>query len=219
MRTKTIPETYGRYAVFLASFSLMLAMAWLCVRGAGINRYVAAGAFGGEPVECVEALLDYEKEQETNKAGDTSLTEPLVRVAVLEKETQRTGKLSGQDYEVLCRIVEAEAGTEDAKGKLLVANVVLNRVEDERFPDTVTEVVYQKSRGICQFSPVADGRIDCVTVSPETREAVDAALDGEDISEGALYFVARSAADPENMRWFDTHLVRLFAHGGHEFFG
>ena len=35
---------------------------------------------------------------------------------------------------------------------------------------------------------------------------------------GALYFAARKAANPDNMKWFDRNLTRLFAYGGHEFF-
>lgn len=65
--------------------------------------------------------------------------------------------------------MEAEAGGEDENGKLLVANVVLNRVNSNIFPDTVTGVVYQKEFGVCQFSPVSDGRINRVRVSEETR--------------------------------------------------
>ena len=48
--------------------------------------------------------------------------------------------------------------------------------------------------------------------------AVGRALDGEDISEGALYFAARDYADSKRMRWFDEKLTLLFRHGGHEFF-
>ena len=44
------------------------------------------------------------------------------------------------------------------------------------------------------------------------------APDGEDISEGALYFAARDYADSKRMRWFDEKLTLLFRHGGHEFF-
>ena len=126
--------------------------------------------------------------------------------------------LSGEDYETLLRIVEAEAGTEDGMGKLLVADVVLNRVESESFPDTVRQVVYQQANGHAQFSPVADGSIERVEVSEETEAAVRRALRGEDISEGALYFAAREAADPESMKWFDENLTPLFSYGGHEFF-
>ena len=126
--------------------------------------------------------------------------------------------VSEQDIECLMRIVEAEAGCEDRMGKLLVANVVINRVRDEAFPDTVTEVVYQRNSHSTQFSPVSNGRIDTVEISEETKEVVHSALLGEDISQGALYFVARQYADPDKVCWFDDNLTHLFSHGGHDFF-
>lgn len=126
--------------------------------------------------------------------------------------------ITDEDYTTLLKIVEAEAGGEDYTGKLLVANVVLNRVKDESFPDSITEVVYQTSNGRAQFSPVGSGRIEKVTVSEETITAVNDALNGADESEGALYFAARKYADPDKMRWFDEKLLFLFAYGGHEFF-
>ena len=113
---------------------------------------------------------------------------------------------------------EAEAGCEDEDGKLLVANVILNRLNSEKFPDSITEIVFQRENGVSQFSPIADGSYYKVSVSEETVEAVGRALAGEDISRGALYFAARKYADSESMRWFDEKLTLLFRHGGHEFF-
>lgn len=127
-------------------------------------------------------------------------------------------ELSEEDLEALLRIVEAEAGSEDEDGRLLVANVVLNRVNSEVFPATVTEVVFQQSEGVTQFSPIASGRYYTVEISEETIAAVGRALMGEDISQGALYFASRKHADSDRMRWFDTKLTFLFEHGGHEFF-
>lgn len=127
-------------------------------------------------------------------------------------------ELSDEELEVLQRIVEAEAGSEDEDGRLLVANVVLNRMNSEVFPDTVSEVVFQQSKGVTQFSPVASGRFYTVEVSEETVAAVKRALAGEDISQGALYFASRKRASSSKMRWFDTKLTFLFEHGGHEFF-
>lgn len=127
-------------------------------------------------------------------------------------------ELSEEELEVLLRIVEAEAGSEDEDGRLLVANVVLNRVNNEAFPSTVTDVVFQRSKGVTQFSPVASGRYYTVEISEETIAAVGRALMGEDISQGALYFASRKHADSNKMRWFDTKLTFLFEHGGHEFF-
>ena len=91
--------------------------------------------------------------------------------------------VSDEDLDTLMRIVQAEAGGEDRKGKLLVANVVINRVKNKRFPNNVTDVVYQKAQNVTQFSPVSNGAINHVEISEETRDVVYSALRGEDVSE------------------------------------
>ena len=70
-----------------------------------------------------------------------------------------------------------------------------------------------------QFSPVSNGTINEVEISEETKEVVYSALRGEDISNGALYFMARKYAKAENIAWFDRNLTFLFSYGGHDFFG
>ena len=126
--------------------------------------------------------------------------------------------MSDEDYETLLKIVEAEAGGEDEMGKILMANVIFNRIKHPEFPSTVTELVWQNVAGSPQFSPTADGRINTVTVSEETREAVNKAIDGEDYSRGALYFVEESTADQDNVKWFKSDLKFLFKHGVHAFY-
>ncbi|MBQ3036283.1 MAG: cell wall hydrolase, partial [Lachnospiraceae bacterium] len=101
---------------------------------------------------------------------------------------------------------------------ILVANVVLNRLENDSFPDTVEEVVFQECDGVAQFSPVTNGRYESAKPKEDTIEAVEAALMGEDYSEGALYFMARKHADYENVEWFDSALDKVVIHGGHEFY-
>lgn len=126
--------------------------------------------------------------------------------------------MSDTDYENLLKIVEAEAGTEDIKGRVLIANVIMNRVNHPEFPDNITEVIWEYDNGVPQFSPVADGRINEVTISDETKEAVRMALEGVDYSEGALFFIQKSAAEKHNIAWFEKDLTRLFKHGVHEFY-
>lgn len=135
-----------------------------------------------------------------------------------EKAEAKAKELSTAERETLERIVEAEATGEDLKGRILVANVIRNRVKSNKFPNTVEGVVFQKDGNNVQFSPTKDGRYWSVKVTKKTKEAVDKALSGTDYSKSALYFSARSKADPSNMRWFDTHLTRLFRYGGHEFY-
>lgn len=168
---------------------------------------------------CFIKLLAYdvlEKDTESITQKEVSSGQRIVDYTVLERE--RPYDLDKEDYECLLRIVQAEAGCEDMEGKMLVAGVVLNRVEDENFPDTVTEVVMQREGNTYQFSPVGNGSYYRVSVSEETKEAVERVLGGEDLTQGALYFAARKYVSDEKMAWFDTHLCRLFQHGGHEFF-
>ncbi len=132
--------------------------------------------------------------------------------------SSKTITITEADVSMLERIVEAEAGGEDQVGKILVANVIFNRIISKQFPDTVEAVIFQKSDGDYQFSPVKNGRYWSVNVSKDTRKAVERALSGEDFSEGALYFVARKRTTSSGVRWFDNNLKRLFKHGGHEFY-
>lgn len=123
-------------------------------------------------------------------------------------------RISESDRMILEKIVQAEAGDQDHQGKLLVANVILNRVRSEKFPSTIREVVFAPR----QFSPVSDGSYSRAEASGDTRKAVDEALRGVDGSQGALYFMDRRYADGGNVSWFDRSLTRLFQHQGHEFF-
>lgn len=173
----------------------------------------AEGAAAEMPAETAA-----EMPAETPAEAEARLEEGMEEAEPTEADSGRVYELSEEDYDALLRLVEAEASGEDIKGKMLVANVVLNRVESSSFPDTVKEVIYQRHNGRAQFSPVATGKIDRVAVSEETVEAVERALCGEDESCGALYFVAPAYADAANHRWFQKNLTWLFSYNGHEFY-
>ena len=163
-----------------------------------------------------ESLLADKESIMMGIASRTSSGQRVVDCSELQRDSKY--RLEQEELEALLRIVEAEAGCEDEEGKLLVANVVLNRLNSDKFPDSITEIVFQRENGVTQFSPVADGSYYKVTISEETVDAVGRALAGEDISRGALYFAARKYADSDSMRWFDEKTTLLFRHGGHEFF-
>jgi N-acetylmuramoyl-L-alanine amidase len=131
---------------------------------------------------------------------------------------KRIYDVSEREFWILSRIVEAEATDKDMKSKILVANVVINRWKSSQFPDDIAGVVFQRENGAVQFSPTADGRYESVDITQSSVESVDRALKGEDYSMGALYFVERSFADPDNVSWFDRALTRLFEYQGHAFY-
>ena len=144
-------------------------------------------------VSSEETDVEEDKEMEDPEVNLLGITEEEKRslpgyeeipVMIEVKKTEPAISLSDSDYNTLLRIVQAESGSQDIMGRILVANVILNRVESKEFPNSIHGVVYQKS----QFSPVIDGSINRCKITEETREAVDRALRGEDPSEGALYF-------------------------------
>lgn len=131
-----------------------------------------------------------------------------------ERKDQAVIKYSDSDYQVLLKIVQAEAGVCDDKGKILVANVIINRVKSQRFPNSITDVVYERH----QFSPVSNGTINTSKVTQNTINCVDRALAGEDYSQGALFFMNRGASRSGAVSWFDSHLTMVLQHDRHEFF-
>ncbi len=195
------------------------------IGGAGI-RVAAAGEGASIQLPIVKTEV---KEKEANKEAETvtevkeaaKTQEKVPSVLALQYNAGYVAlKLSDEQLAVLEKIVEAEAGDEDAYGKILVANVVLNRVLNEEFPDTVKEVVFQNNGKTYQFSPVRKGgRYYTVKVSKHTKAAVARALKGEDYSDGALYFFARRYTSQKKANWFDTSLKKIVEYGCHEFFG
>ena len=192
------------------------------VRTAGLEAAACSLAVEEKAVwkeaEGAAAEMPAETAAEMPAEAEARLEEEMEEAEPTEADSGRVYELSEEDYDALLRLVEAEASGEDIKGKMLVANVVLNRVESSSFPDTVKEVIYQRHNGRAQFSPVATGKIDRVAVSEETVEAVERALCGEDESCGALSFVAPAYADAANHRWFQKNLTWLFSYNGHEFY-
>ena len=172
---------------------------------------------------CEQVIVGQRVQKVTNTAADLNVSSSMEnKVNELDARSitlaENPTLMSDEDYDTLLRIVEAEAGSEDIKGRVLVANVIMNRVKSEDFPNTVTEVVWDNSDGVPQFSPTYDRRINEVAVSDETREAVKQALKGTDYSEGALFFIQKSAAEEHNVKWFEKDLKRLFKYGVHEFY-
>lgn len=131
--------------------------------------------------------------------------------------SNRVINISAADYDVLARIVEAEATGQNVLAKMLVANVVFNRINNPAFPNTVQDVVFQKNEVRSQFSPLDDGRYYTVTITDSTIEAVNRVLAGEDYSMGALYFATVKLVDTTGC-WASRQCEELYRYGGHVFF-
>lgn len=87
------------------------------------------------------------------------------------------------DSELLARVISAEAKGEPYEGQVAVGAVILNRVRDSRFPNTLAGVVYQTHA----FESVSNGSIYQPATASTIRAARDA-LNGWDPSGGAIFF-------------------------------
>ena len=130
-------------------------------------------------------------------------------------------KMTDKDKENLYRLVQSEVGYMDEKSKLFVASVVLNRVKNKNFPNTVTGVVmaHNPRTGVYQFSPVKPGgRFWKCQATKETKKAVDKVLKNGDYSKGAIAFVAKRYTTARAASWFDNTLHHLFHHNGQDYY-
>lgn len=128
-----------------------------------------------------------------------------------EALTERIGyRWSDEEAYLLAKLAMAEAEGEDKTGKALVILTVLNRVESDRFPNTVSKVIYQKNA----FTPVWNGRFDRVEPNAECWGALAMVERGWDGSNGALYFERTTTAST----WHSRNLTELFEWGNHTFY-
>lgn len=118
---------------------------------------------------------------------------------------------STYERELLERLVECEAGAESLEGKIAVANVVLNRIKSEHFPDSIYRVIYQGN----QFEPVVNGVIDVKVPSDESKEAVKRAFMGEKVVDSDILYFWASWLRSDHELW--NHLTPVKTIGVHHF--
>ena len=94
----------------------------------------------------------------------------------------RAVEVTDGERDLLAALVFSEANTEDLDGKRYVVDTVLNRVEDDRFPDSISAVVFQPSQYYTKGFPKTFEQIPV-----ECYEAVDLEM-GYRANSEILYF-------------------------------
>ncbi len=138
----------------------------------------------------------------------------VVNISTGEPPESGSSFYGENDLYWLSRLIEAEAGGESMEGKISVGSVVMNRVESDKFPDTVEEVIFDKKFNI-QFSPAYNGAI-YNTPSEDSVIAAKLSLEGAKPVEDCLYF---SAASLSKTCWAAKALGIYDTIGGQTFYG
>ncbi|MCI5498153.1 MAG: cell wall hydrolase [Clostridiales bacterium] len=148
-----------------------------------------------------------------------SFTKALGCTAVTDQETGEliirlvgpaatAGTYNEEDLYWLSRAIYSESGNQPMKGRIAVGTVILNRVANEAFPNTIKEVVFAPG----QFSPVANGTI---YLEPDQRSVIAAklCLDGVREAKDCLYFNVTTMYS-----WADRSRTYFCTIGGHNFY-
>lgn len=160
-----------------------------------------------------EGITQEEKEIRIVKPKHTGTQNPSTRIPVkeVEKTEDPFAEYTTEELDMLVQIAMAEAEGEDVEGKAHVIRVVLNRVEHSKFPDTISEVIYQPN----QFTSVKSKRWQ-LEPNEECYDALDLVFhDNWDDSNGALFFEATSNGEDT---WHSRNLKYLGTYGNHKFY-
>lgn len=141
----------------------------------GIEQYAEDIAAAEERAKAYEKKLEEQENQIEN------LKALIAQQKALVNGTTKVGKFTyheisqlarnSSDLQIMAAIIECEAGGEPYVGKIAVGSVVMNRVRSDKFPNTIIEVIHQKS----QFTPVKSGRFAIVLARGAKADCVQAA--------------------------------------------
>jgi len=118
-----------------------------------------------------------------------------------------------EDYMLLARLINAESGNQSLEGKIAVGNVIMNRIADSRFPDTISDVIYDRSCGV-QFTTAYNGSLN-KKPNAESYIAAKLCLEGYSVTDDCLYFLNPSIS---GRSWVTRNRPYVMTIGDHAFF-
>ena len=109
----------------------------------------------------------------------------LISLVNFNTQTVAQGNRNINEEQLIARAINGEARGEPYEGQVAVGAVILNRVKDPRFPNTIAGVIYQPGA----FTAVSDGQIN-VPIDPNSTvvKAARDALNGWDPTNGCVYY-------------------------------
>ncbi len=108
-----------------------------------------------------------------------------VMMNLITKEQVQAASTSNSDLQLIARAINGEARGEPYEGQVAIGAVILNRVKDSRFPNTIAGVIYQSGA----FTAVSDGQINmAIDENSTVMKAASDAMNGWDPTGGAIYY-------------------------------
>lgn len=114
-------------------------------------------------------------------------------------------EITPSELDEMASIIYLEARNQSAAGQQAVAEVILNRVINDGFPNTITEVIHQgESSGVLQFTTVQILHTAKPTI--EQYRAINEALYGDNILPSDVVFFSRKGENDRVWGTIDDHV-------------
>ena len=112
------------------------------------------------------------------------------------------------DIQLMARAINGEARGEPYEGQVAVGAVILNRVKDSRFPNSISGVIYQSGA----FTAVSDGQINApIDENSTVYKAAQDAMNGWDPTGGCVYYFNPDTAT-NSWIWSRPHVITIGKH-------
>lgn len=152
-----------------------------------VQKMAQEQAKAAQEAAAAAALAQQKAAQEAAAAAARQAAEAAARTAMEDALLAQKG-ISRQEYDLLAALIQCEAGGESYIGQVAVGNVVMNRMESGKHPNTITGVVYEPG----QFSPVRNGSLKRTlgsgNISASCRQAALEAIAGSEPVGDKLFF-------------------------------
>ncbi|SDB50767.1 Cell Wall Hydrolase [Ruminococcaceae bacterium FB2012] len=141
-------------------------------------------------------------EEASEEIEDNGLGEIVISVESAEPDPEYVIDLTPEEFDMMCAVVMSEVGYCDDQLKLAIANVIINRVKSDRFPDSVYEVLHQKN----QFGAIDNYYTKRLVPDESVIDCVTRALSGEGgyIVNGATFYYTPGVSSPKAAQWFES---------------
>ena len=141
------------------------------------------GIYGSQTLEAVKYFQRKNGLTVDGIAGTKTLQAMGIFSSSGNSNSNSSSSTNSSDLNLLSRLVYGEARGEPYTGQVAVAAVVLNRVKNSSFPNTIAGVIYQKGA----FDVVSDGQIN-LEPDETARKAAQDAINGWDPTSGCIYY-------------------------------
>jgi len=181
----TVVSVYAEAVVYYGSPSSHVKLVQQKLKNWGYYTGNVDGVFGVKTEKAVRAFQAKNGLKVDGKCGKQTLTQ-LGLYNQISKSGGTSKNVSGNysdDVYLLARCIYGEGRGEPYVGQVAIAAVILNRVEDSAFPNSISGVIYQKGA----FDAVADGQIN-LTPNQSCLNAAKDAINGWDPTGGAIYY-------------------------------